>query len=79
MINIGFGSDLNIRETAELIASIVGFSGRLRFDSNRPDGTPRKLMDCTLLNEMGWKPTIPLRDGIALAIDDYLAKTRTDR
>jgi len=79
LINVGFGSDLTIRETAELIASIVGFSGRLCFDSSRPDGTPRKLLDCTLLNEMGWKPTIPLKDGIALAIDDYLAKTRTDR
>ncbi len=78
LINIGYGSDLTIRETAELIASIAGFPGRLSFDSKRPDGTPRKLLDCTLLSEMGWKPKISLQDGIKRAIDDFLAETRGD-
>jgi len=76
LINIGFGSDLTIRETAELVASIAGFSGRLRFDSGRPDGTPRKLLDCTLLNEMGWKPKISLQNGIEQATNDFVAGTR---
>ena len=76
LINIGFGSDLTIRETADLVASIAGFSGRLRFDSGRPDGTPRKLLDCTLLNEMGWKPKISLQNGIEQATNDFVAGTR---
>ena len=76
LINIGFGSDLTIRETAELVASIAGFSGRLRFDASRPDGTPRKLLDCTLLNEMGWKPKISLQNGIEQATNDFVAGTR---
>ena len=76
LINIGFGSDLTILETAELVASIAGFSGRLRFDASRPDGTPRKLLDCTLLNEMGWKPKISLQNGIEQATNDFVAGTR---
>ena len=76
LVNIGFGSDLTIRETAELIASITGFSGRLQFDSSRPDGTPRKLLDCTLLSEMGWAPKIALRDGIARALEDFVSGGR---
>ena len=76
LVNVGFGSDLTIRETAELIASITGFSGRLQFDSSRPDGTPRKLLDCTLLSEMGWTPKIALRDGIVRALEDFVSGGR---
>lgn len=76
LINVGYGSDLTIRETAELVASIAGFRGRLVFDSTRPDGTPRKLLDCTLLSEMGWRPKISLKDGIQRAMDEFLAGTR---
>jgi len=76
LINIGYGSDLTIRETAELVASIAGFQGRLVYDSKRPDGTPRKLLDCALLSELGWKPKISLQDGIKQAMDEFLAATR---
>ena len=79
LINIGYGSDLTIRETAELVAAIAGFQGRLVFDSTRPDGTPRKLLDCTLLSEMGWRPKISLEDGIQRAMNEFLAGTRADR
>jgi GDP-L-fucose synthase len=56
IVNIGCGEDLTIRELAELIAKIVGFNGRLVFDTSKPDGTPRKLMDISRLSALGWKP-----------------------
>jgi GDP-L-fucose synthase len=65
VINIGFGSDVTIRELAELICEVVGFTGELVFDTTKPDGTPRKLLDTSKLQALGWKPRIPLRDGIA--------------
>jgi len=65
LINIGTGEDVTIRELAELVADIVGFSGRLRFDESKPDGTPRKLMDVSRLHALGWQHTVELRDGIA--------------
>lgn len=77
LINIGFGSDMSIREAAERVARVVGFSGQLRFDPSRPDGTPRKLLDCTLLNGLGWKPAISLEDGIAQAGEDFLSRSRS--
>jgi GDP-L-fucose synthase len=64
-INCGAGSDLSIRELAEKIARIVGFGGRLVFDRSKPDGTPRKLMDSSRINALGWKPKIGLDEGIA--------------
>jgi len=63
-INCGAGRDISIRELAELVAATVGFSGRLRFDADRPDGTPRKLMDSSRLSAMGWKPDIDLARGV---------------
>lgn len=63
-VNIGTGEDLSIRELAELIAAIVGYRGGLRFDSNMPDGTPRKLLDVSKINRLGWKASIPLEEGI---------------
>jgi GDP-L-fucose synthase len=65
IINIGTGTDLTIRELAELICDVVGFEGELVFDSSKPDGTPRKLLDVSKINSLGWKATIPLREGIA--------------
>ena len=56
IVNIGCGEDLTIRELAELIAKIVGFNGRLVFDTSKPDGTPRKLLDISRLSALGWKP-----------------------
>lgn len=65
IINVGCGEDISIRELAELICDIVGFEGQLAWDDAKPDGTPRKLLDVTRLQNLGWRPTIPLRDGIA--------------
>jgi GDP-L-fucose synthase len=64
-VNVGWGSDVAIRELAELIRGVVGFEGELVFDSSKPDGTPRKLLDTTRLNALGWSPRIRLREGIA--------------
>jgi GDP-L-fucose synthase len=64
IINVGWGEDVTIRELAELIAEISGFQGRVVFDSTKPDGTPRKLLDTSRLTALGWKPKIPLRAGI---------------
>ena len=64
MVNIGWGEDVTIRELAETIASVAGFRGRLEFDSSKPDGTPRKLLDTSRLTSLGWRPKIGLRAGI---------------
>ena len=65
IVNIGWGKDVSIRELAEMIRDIVGFSGELEFDTSKPDGTPRKLLDVTRLSRLGWAPSIPLQAGIA--------------
>ena len=64
LINIGVGEDLSIKELAEMIKEITGYKGNIVFDSSKPDGTPRKLMDVTKLSSFGWKASIPLKDGI---------------
>ena len=64
-LNIGWGEDISIAELARLIADTVGFRGALRFDSSKPDGTPRKLLDTRRLTDLGWRPSIQLRDGLA--------------
>lgn len=63
-INIGTGEDITIRELAEMIKDITGFNGNISFDSTKPDGTPRKLLDVSKLSQLGWKASIPLREGI---------------
>jgi GDP-L-fucose synthase len=63
-VNIGWGEDLTIRELAELIRDVVGFRGQLVFDSSKPDGTPRKLLNVDRLKALGWAPRIALRAGI---------------
>ena len=73
IINVGCGEDISIRELAELICDVVGFDGELTLDANKPDGTPRKLLDVTKLRTLGWKPSIPLRDGIAQTYEWFLA------
>lgn len=65
LVNVGWGEDVSIAELARLIGDIVGYSGRLRFDTSKPDGTPRKLLDTTRLRALGWAPKIQLREGIA--------------
>jgi GDP-L-fucose synthase len=64
IVNVGWGEDLTIRELAETVAAVVGFEGRLVFDTSKPDGTPRKLLDTSRLSSLGWKPKIRLRTGI---------------
>ncbi|MGK0189607.1 MAG: GDP-L-fucose synthase [Verrucomicrobiales bacterium] len=71
-INVGSGEDLSILELATLIAEVVGFRGDILMDTTKPDGTPRKLMDVTLLRGLGWAPTIDLREGLASAYQDFL-------
>ena len=65
IVNIGWGEDVTIRQLAELVLSVIGYSGRLDFDSSKPDGTPRKLLDVGRLANLGWKPRISLEAGIA--------------
>ncbi|HXX43016.1 MAG TPA: GDP-L-fucose synthase [Chthoniobacterales bacterium] len=72
IINVGCGEDLSIRELAELVCDIVGFNGDLAWDKTKPDGTPRKLLDVTKLNRIGWRPMIRLRDGIMQTYDWFL-------
>jgi GDP-L-fucose synthase len=73
IINVGCGEDISVRELAELICEVVGFDGDLIWDANKPDGTPRKLLDVTKLRALGWKPSIPLRDGITRTYEWFLA------
>jgi len=72
LVNIGTGTDVTIRELAETVVRIVGFQGTLTFDTSKPDGTPRKLMDVSRLSQLGWRASTTLADGIALAYRDYL-------
>lgn len=74
LINVGTGEDLSIKDLALMIKKIIGFEGELVFDSSKPDGTPRKLMDVSKLHDKGWKHKINLKEGIALAYQDFLAK-----
>jgi len=73
IINVGCGEDVSIRELAELICDVVGFNGELAWDTSKPDGTPRKLLDVTKLRELGWKPAITLRNGVASTYEWFLA------
>lgn len=74
LVNIGTGHDLSIKELALLIKEVVGFTGELVFDTSKPDGTPRKLMDVSKLHSLGWQHRIELKEGLALAYQDYLKK-----
>jgi GDP-L-fucose synthase len=78
-VNVGFGSDISIGDLALLIKKVVGYEGELNYDSSKPNGTPRKLMDSSLLFGLGWKPTVSLEQGIAMAYRDYLTRHHTDQ
>src|SRR6185295_12651183 len=75
-INVGTGDDLSIRELAEMIGEVVYPEAKLVFDPTKPDGTPRKALDVTRLRELGWSPTIDLRDGIVSTYEWFLANPR---
>lgn len=72
LINIGCGEDQSIRELAETVAEVVGFKGQFNYDSSRPDGTLRKVMDVSRINSLGWRPQMSLREGISHAYSDFL-------
>jgi len=72
-VNVGWGEDLSILELAHLVAKTVGYQGTIVLDPTKPDGTPRKLMDTTLINSTGWKPRIRLEEGLKDAYTDFLS------
>jgi GDP-L-fucose synthase len=78
-INVGSGEELSIRQLADQIAQVVGFTGRLEFDPSMPDGTPRKLMDVSRIRALGWKPRLALTEGIRSAYAWYLANSAEAR
>ena len=74
IVNVGCGEDQTIRELAETIQKVVGFSGRLDFDSSYPNGTPQKILDISKINSLGWKPRIPLKEGLHQVYQWYAAQ-----
>src|SRR6195952_2146590 len=74
LVNIGTGEDVTIRELAQTVMDVIGFEGRVAFDVSKPDGTPRKLLDVGRLHALGWKHRVDLKQGIALAYQDFLAR-----
>jgi GDP-L-fucose synthase len=66
LINIGTGFDISIAELARIVKGVIGFAGEIKFDTSKPDGTPKKLLDATQLISLGWRPKVTLEDGIAL-------------
>jgi len=79
VINIGHGKDISIRDLALLIKEVVGFAGEVDFDASRPDGTPRKLVDCSRIFALGWRPTIALREGVAATYAWYETQAAKDQ
>jgi GDP-L-fucose synthase len=71
-INVGFGSDITIAELAKIVGAVIGYQGHISFDSTKPDGTPRKWMDSSRLNRLGWQATVGLEDGLKIAYEDFL-------
>lgn len=76
-LNIGVGSDVTIKHLAEMIRNVVGFEGEIKWNTDKPDGTPRKLMDVSKLHALGWKHTIDLEEGISRTYQDFLEKIET--
>jgi GDP-L-fucose synthase len=75
-INVGVGEDVSIKELAETIKRIIGFEGSIEWDSSKPDGTPRKLLDVSRLTDLGWKAKISLEDGISSTYQWYKANKK---
>ena len=72
-INIGWGKDISIKDLANLVAEVVGYEGSIEWDTSKPDGTPRKLLDISKIQSLGWQPKIELREGIKSTYEWYLA------
>jgi len=73
-VNVGVGHDISIKDLALLVKKVIGYDGELRFNTDKPDGTPRKLMDVSTLNSLGFKPKVELEEGIGLAYSDFLSR-----
>ena len=79
-VNAGSGQEVSIRELTEIVACVVGYEGSIRWDVSRPNGTPRKLLDISKAEALGWRASTPLEAGIALAYKDFLENpVRTER
>ena len=78
-INVGGGEELTIRQLADTIARVTNYKGTIAFDNKKPDGTPRKLMDSSRLNNLGWQPTISLEEGLIIAYNDFLKKQLAEK
>ena len=76
IVNVGVGEDLSIKELAEIVKDVVGFHGNIAFDSSRPDGTPRKLLDVSVMHSLGWRPAIGLREGIRQTYEWYAERAK---
>ena len=74
IINIGCGEDVSIKELAETVKEVVGFNGDLVYDTSKPDGTPRKLLDVARIHALGWHHKTPLKEGMKIAYQDFLKK-----
>jgi len=79
LINIGTGSDVTIKALTELVAEVIGYEGTIEWDSSKPDGTPRKLMDVSRLSKLGWSASMALREGVARTYQSFLAETADGR
>ena len=73
-INVGYGEDVSISDLAAKVAEVVGYNGEIQNDPSKPDGTPRKLLDISLIRATGWEPSIPLKEGIFLTYEDFLSQ-----
>jgi GDP-L-fucose synthase len=78
-INVGSGQGIMIAEFAQMLAKIIGFPGEIVYDTSKPDGTPRKLLDVSRLSAMGWKAKVPLQEGLAKAYADFLTYVPRER
>ena len=78
-INVGYGDDVTIADLASAVSASIGYSGEIKFDTSKPDGTPLKLMDSDRLNSLGWKPQVNLKDGLKKAYGDFMAHTNNLR
>jgi GDP-L-fucose synthase len=74
-INVGYGSDITIAQLAQTVGKVIGYMGQINFDSTKPDGAPRKLMNSTLLKTLGWSPSVDIEEGLSLAYQDFLKQS----
>ena len=77
-VNMGTGDEVTIKELAFVVKEVTGFDGEIRFDTSKPDGTPRKLMDSTRIHAMGWKHKISLKDGLKMAYQHFQEEIKKD-